>query len=92
MLYCDRYTCYFCNLQSEPSKTCRSLVEIHHLVERCNGGTNDPSNLVACCSNCHSRIHNQIITIDKWYNVGFAMKLKWNYKGKEYFGKNTLPL
>lgn len=65
---------------------------MHHIIEQANGGSNEAYNKVACCSNCHSRIHNEIITIDKWYNVGFAMKLKWKHKGKEYFGQNTLPL
>jgi predicted HNH restriction endonuclease len=91
-LYCDRYICYFCGLIGQESTSCRNLIEIHHLVEQCNGGNNEPSNLIACCSTCHSRVHNNLIVLDKWYNVGFAMKMKWSHKGKEYFGRNTLPL
>lgn len=91
-LYCDKHICYFCGLQGLESTTCRSLVEIHHVIEKNQGGNNDPYNLIACCSTCHSRIHNNLIILDKWYNVGFAMKMKWSYKGKEYFGKNTIAL
>jgi 5-methylcytosine-specific restriction endonuclease McrA len=28
--------------------------ELHHLIARADGGTDDPSNLVTLCSNCHS--------------------------------------
>lgn len=37
--------------------TCRDLLaasfEVDHIVPVCNGGTNDPKNLVALCRNCH---------------------------------------
>ena len=89
-LYCDRHVCYFCGLVGEESKTCRSLIEVHHIIEKSDNGSNEPSNLVSCCSNCHSRIHNSMITLDKWYNFGFAMKLKWTYNGKEQYGRGTI--
>lgn len=31
--------------------------EIHHKIPLREGGTNDPSNLIALCKSCHSRIH-----------------------------------
>lgn len=88
-LYCDRQLCYFCGLRGVQSTSCRSLIEIHHIIEQQDGGSDDPTNLISCCSTCHSRIHNNIIILDKWYNFGYVMKLKWSYKGKEYFGKNN---
>ncbi len=33
------------------------FLEIHHLVPRSKGGTNDPANLTVRCSACHARIH-----------------------------------
>jgi 5-methylcytosine-specific restriction endonuclease McrA len=33
-------------------------LEIHHLVHRKHGGTNDPSNLMPVCSLCHSKLHS----------------------------------
>ncbi len=33
------------------------FLEIHHLVPRSKGGTNDPTNLSVLCSACHRRIH-----------------------------------
>jgi hypothetical protein len=88
-MYCDRNKCYFCGLVGVKSNTSRNLIERHHLVERHEGGSNEPTNLVACCSTCHSRIHLNIIKIDKWYDVGYGMKLKWTYKGKDYLGSAT---
>ena len=34
------------------------FLEIHHVISRAKGGTNDASNLRVFCSACHSRIHN----------------------------------
>lgn len=31
-----------------------SGLEVHHIVERCNGGSNDPDNLIVLCSDCHN--------------------------------------
>lgn len=33
------------------------ILNIHHIVERKNGGTDDESNLMLICPNCHSEIH-----------------------------------
>ena len=33
--------------------------EAHHILRRSQGGTNDPSNLLAVCHACHARIHAQ---------------------------------
>jgi hypothetical protein len=34
--------------------------DIHHIVEQCNGGTNDHSNLTLLCPNCHRLAHRGI--------------------------------
>lgn len=87
--YTDYNICYFCGL-AEPiniKKSYRKLVEQHHIVFKENNGSNEPSNLVPCCSTCHSKIHLNLIIIDKWINFGYAMKLHWfNEKGKEFYG------
>lgn len=33
-------------------------VHMHHRKRRSQGGTNDPTNLIAVCVACHSYIHN----------------------------------
>ncbi|WP_036454079.1 HNH endonuclease signature motif containing protein [Mycobacterium sp. TKK-01-0059] len=30
--------------------------EVHHVIERVNGGTDDDGNLVAICETCHTRL------------------------------------
>lgn len=32
-------------------------IQIHHIVERSNGGTDDEENLIPICINCHSLVH-----------------------------------
>lgn len=79
-LLSDKNSCYFCsciNSTKTISKSYRNLIEVHHIQERNEGGLNHSTNLVPCCSNCHSKIHMNIIKIDRWYNVGYSYKLKW---------------
>lgn len=33
-----------------------AVLEIHHITERTDGGSNDPENLILVCANCHSKI------------------------------------
>jgi hypothetical protein len=39
--------------------TCRTILalDLHHMVEVSEGGTNDPANLVALCPTCHALFH-----------------------------------
>lgn len=37
-------------------------LDIHHIIERKNGGTNDMSNLIAICPNCHRKAHEKKYT------------------------------
>lgn len=93
-LNCDRNICYFCGV-TEPKneskdKKFRRVVEVHHIIERNEGGDNSASNKVACCGNCHSKIHMNLIKIDKWYNLAYCFKLKWtDENGTEHFGSFT---
>lgn len=32
-------------------------LQVHHIVERCQGGTDAPDNLELLCANCHTAIH-----------------------------------
>ena len=33
------------------------ILHLHHIIERSNGGTDDPSNLEVLCPNCHTLHH-----------------------------------
>jgi len=46
----DRFRCRGC---------AKSADEIHHMVFRSQGGSDDPSNLVAVCRNCHEQAHGR---------------------------------
>ena len=34
-----------------------NILQVHHKIERCNGGTNDLNNLMLLCPNCHMVQH-----------------------------------
>ncbi|MGL4759623.1 MAG: HNH endonuclease [Patescibacteria group bacterium] len=42
--------CKICGAEKE--------LQIHHIVWKCFGGTDDPSNLILLCSTCHLHQHN----------------------------------
>jgi 5-methylcytosine-specific restriction endonuclease McrA len=44
-------------------------LEIHHLIPRSKGGTNDPDNCICLCSTCHALHHRQ-----KLIQTGFMVK------------------
>lgn len=46
-----------------------SLLDIHHIVPRSEGGSNEPSNLILSCKNCHARIHSGSISQDEVHRV-----------------------
>jgi len=48
--------CQICGYDEYP------ILEVHHIKERRNGGTNDLNNLIVVCPNCHRKIHKKIIT------------------------------
>ncbi|CDH33221.1 HNH endonuclease [Xenorhabdus bovienii] len=43
---------------------CRQFVplniQVHHIVEQCNGGTHEEDNLIPVCANCHTAIHTRM--------------------------------
>lgn len=85
----DPYKCYFCDVKSDPAKKklSRNCVEIHHIKERHEGGSNEDSNLIPVCSNHHSFIHEGKIKIDRWYFSTCGWKLHWyDDKGTEHWG------
>jgi 5-methylcytosine-specific restriction endonuclease McrA len=45
----DQYRCTICGATQD--------LEVHHIVPRAEGGTNDPDNLVTVCMPCHLQLH-----------------------------------
>ena len=46
----DKYTCQHC-------KTKQDTLEVHHIVFRSNGGSDEPDNLITLCRHCHRELH-----------------------------------
>lgn len=57
----DSYTCQICGAKN-------TRLEVHHIVYRSKGGTNDEDNLITLCESCHKKIHTGEI------NVGLKTK------------------
>ena len=48
------YCCYVCGDLEKP----RNKMQVHHIRQRSNGGSNNPENLMLTCNVCHRVIHN----------------------------------
>lgn len=46
--------CVLCGVAESPWLK----LQIHHIVRRADGGSNDPSNLMPCCPQCHAKLHS----------------------------------
>ena len=54
----DNYTCQCCG-----KKNCR--LEVHHIIFRSNGGTDDENNLITLCEECHKGVHVGTVVLNK---------------------------
>lgn len=44
--------CELCGYKEHPK-----ILVVHHIIKRCDGGTNDLTNLQLICPNCHALLH-----------------------------------
>ena len=58
ILHRDNYTCQICSKN-------HTRLEVHHIIYRSQGGTDDENNLITLCEDCHSGIHNGVIILTK---------------------------
>lgn len=65
----DNYTCQYCKGKHKDSK-----LEVHHIVFRSQGGSDEESNLITLCHTCHKDLHNGKI------NPKLSGKAKGNLK------------
>lgn len=54
----DSYTCQNCK-----GKTKDSRLEVHHIVFRSNGGSDELENLMTLCKTCHDKVHSGAIKL-----------------------------
>lgn len=58
VLHRDKYTCQICGAK-------HTRLEVHHIIYRSQGGTDDEHNLITLCADCHAAIHAGKITLAK---------------------------
>lgn len=56
----DSYVCQHCKGKSKDSK-----LEVHHIVFRENGGSDEEVNLITLCKTCHDKLHKGEIVLKK---------------------------
>lgn len=69
VLWRDNYTCQQC-------KKNNVTLNVHHIVYRSQGGSDDESNLVTLCEDCHHKLHQGMIKLKKSINNGKKKTLK----------------
>lgn len=58
VLHRDNYTCQCCGKK-------HTRLEVHHIIFRSLGGTDDERNLITLCEKCHKAIHDGILVLTK---------------------------
>lgn len=71
----DNYTCQVCKKKN--GKLC-----VHHIIYRCLGGTNIPSNLITVCSECHTAANHKNGILAKWCKE--KKKINRTFKGATF--------
>ena len=56
VLFRDNHICQACNGKSHDS-----ILEVHHKIQRKDGGSDSPKNLITLCKTCHENYHKGIL-------------------------------
>ena len=67
VLHRDGYKCQNCG-------KVKCKLEVHHIIFRSNGGSDEPENLITLCNDCHYKVHNRGLVLRK---VGKQSNLKF---------------
>lgn len=82
----DNFQCKKCGIDLLEGGENEDFGEVHHIIPLSMGGTNEISNLIFLCHNCHKILHEEI------YNFDFS---KYDYQpiyGIEYLELFRLPI
>lgn len=84
----DHYQCCSCKGKSKDNR-----LEVHHIQQRKDGGSNRPDNLITLCHTCHKKYHEGKINLDKikptsFRDAAFMNIMKWTAyrRMKEIYG------
>ncbi len=58
VLHRDNYKCQYCKNKNKGSK-----LEVHHIIFKRNGGSDEPENLITLCKTCHDKLHDGKIVL-----------------------------
>ena len=72
--------CFSCGWQVEGV-----VGDVHHILPKKNGGTDDPSNLTYLCPNCHRLAHAQILPQEDLKSIASEIGERWK---KFYYVKD----
>lgn len=70
----DNFRCQCCGVQPKKKK-----IELHHIIFRSKGGSNEVNNLISLCHGCHTSLHNDKLS-PKLMNV-YNQRIKQIQKG-----------
>jgi len=65
VLHRDNHTCQNCKDKSKDKR-----LEVHHIIWRTNGGSDEADNLVTLCKTCHDKVHDNTLSISGGKNKG----------------------
>ena len=60
VLYRDNYNCQHCKGKSKDKR-----LDVHHIVFRSQGGSDDEKNLLTLCKTCHVQLHKGLLVLRK---------------------------
>lgn len=60
VLFRDNHICQACSGKSKDSK-----LEVHHIIFRSNGGSDEEDNLITLCKTCHDKVHKGLLNLSK---------------------------
>ena len=58
VLHRDNYTCQYCGKK-------HARLEVHHIIFRSLGGSDDERNLITLCEKCHKAVHDGLLVLTK---------------------------
>ena len=73
----EGYKCYQCGKDLYYQK--EGVGEVHHILPLSTGGTNQISNLIFLCHNCHKKLHDDMFNFSFTRDSKFTLYDGWTY-------------